>query len=120
MAWVLRRWDAQCVGDAVPHLTPAKDLAVDGVEGLVAGLRLGGGPQHVATEEPRVGQVGDAETLVRRAADIIARILGGARPGEIPVELDMRTHLFVNGPSLRELGITLPVSVRVRVDRVVE
>lgn len=101
-------WGAQRYGECLAEIQRRSRIPVvdDSTDTVLQGVAVGLGE--------------DQKDSYRRAADIIARILGGARPGEIPVELDMRTHLFVNGPSLRELGITLPVSVRVRVDRVVE
>jgi putative ABC transport system substrate-binding protein len=56
----------------------------------------------------------------RRAADVSARILAGARPADVPVDAQMRVTLHVNRRSLRQLGVAPPNSVLVRADRVVD
>lgn len=56
----------------------------------------------------------------RRAADVTAKILAGARPGEVPVDAQMRVTLHINRKSLRELGVVPPQSVLVRADHVLE
>lgn len=58
--------------------------------------------------------------LWRRAADKVAQILQGANPGDLPIEQPSTVELVVNLKTLKELGITLPQSIRVRADRVIE
>jgi ABC-type uncharacterized transport system substrate-binding protein len=57
---------------------------------------------------------------VRRMADHIDRILRGTRPGEIPIEFVRRFRLAVNAKTARALGLTIPQSVLLRADRVIE
>ena len=57
---------------------------------------------------------------VARAGDIAAAILGGKLPGEIPIELPTHITLTINLKTAKALGITVPKSVLVRADQVIE
>jgi len=58
--------------------------------------------------------------LARRSAYFVDRILKGANPAEIPIELPNKLELVVNLGTARELGLKLPQSLLLRADRVVE
>jgi putative ABC transport system substrate-binding protein len=62
----------------------------------------------------------DTDEVHHRAASIVDRILKGARPEDIPVELPTRFPFIVNLKMAKALGLTIPPSVLARVTRVIE
>jgi len=62
----------------------------------------------------------DLRDLWQRAAVFIDRILKGAKPGELPVEQPTKFELVVNLKTARELGLTIPRSLLMRADEVIE
>ena len=59
-------------------------------------------------------------TMFRRGADMVANILRGAKPGEIPMEQPTTYELAFNLKTARALGVTIPQSMLIRADRVIE
>jgi putative ABC transport system substrate-binding protein len=58
--------------------------------------------------------------LFRRAADYVHRILGGARPSDLPIEQPTKFELVVNMKTAKALGLAIPRSFVLRADRLVE
>ena len=58
--------------------------------------------------------------LVRGAASYVDRILHGASPGELPVQLPSKFQLVVNLKTAKALGLKIPESFLLRADEVIE
>ena len=60
------------------------------------------------------------EENFRRAASYVARVLKGTAPSSLPVEQPSRYYLAINLKTARSLGLTIPPSLLVRADQVIE
>jgi putative tryptophan/tyrosine transport system substrate-binding protein len=62
----------------------------------------------------------DQRAIFERAAALTDRILKGAKPANLPLELPSRFELAVNLQTAKTLGLTIPESILVRADDVIE
>jgi putative ABC transport system substrate-binding protein len=99
---LLNPLSAQIANLAVKHRLPAIGSPIFGR----AGGLLAYGP--------------DGADMYRRAAGLIDKILKGASPGNLPMEGPAKFELIVNMKTARSIGLTIPQSLLLRADQVIE
>jgi ABC-type uncharacterized transport system substrate-binding protein len=102
--------DIWTVGHHVPIILAAAGNDVPAIYTSSAHVRDGGllsyGPDQV--------------DIFRRAATYVDRILRGAKPAELPVQFPTKFEMAVNLKTAKALGLTVPQSILLRADEVIE
>ena len=62
----------------------------------------------------------DLRDIVRRGAPYVDRILRGEKPADLPVQVPVKFEMAVNAKTAKALGFTVPPSIRLRADEVIE
>jgi putative tryptophan/tyrosine transport system substrate-binding protein len=62
----------------------------------------------------------DLKDIVRRGAPYVDRILRGAKPADLPVQVPVKFEMALNANTAKTLGLTVPQSLIVRADEVIE
>jgi ABC-type uncharacterized transport system substrate-binding protein len=92
------------------------------VAGLTVGVRL-----PAVTLFPDFARAGglmaygvNPINIFRQGAAIVAKVLRGSKPGEVPAELPTKFELVINLKTAKRLGIAFPTSILLRADEVIE
>jgi putative ABC transport system substrate-binding protein len=91
--------DSEALRAHLPAVAELRDFAVNG--GLLAH-----GP--------------NTRALARRSASHVDRILKGAKPGDLPIELPTEFNIVVNLKTAGTLGVMVPQSVVARANEVIQ
>ena len=96
------------------HRTQIAELALKNRLPTISGLRETVETGGLMAYGPHYGD------LYRRAATYVHKILKGAKPADLPVEQPIKFELVISMKTAKALGLTIPPSLLIRADQIIE
>lgn len=134
----LTQYDLRDLNQLAVVLATARADGVDGLVVVSGGVLAGGTDPRIGSEVLKASLPGVAErqafaanggllahgsdnnALGRRSAAYVDKILKGAQPGDLPIELPTTFDIIVNVKSAQELGIAIPQSILAQATEVIQ
>ena len=113
-SWAEQKVGAVVVVDIFAIQSPA--IAAIAAKRRIASI----GSLELATAGGLIGYGADLPAMYRRAAVFVDKILKGAKPGNIPIELATKFKTAVNLKTAKALGIDIPPTLLAAADEVIE
>jgi len=104
------------VTDALTNLNRRRVLDYVGANQIPAMYEF----SYVVRDGGLISYGSDQSEMFKLAADYVAKVLKGAKPGELPVEQPNRYFLVINLKSAKALGLAIPQSILLRADEVIQ
>jgi len=96
------------------HRTRIASLATQGRLPMISALSVHAEAGGLMAYGPSISEA------FRRAATYVDKILKGTRPGDLPIEQPTKFELVINLKTAKALGLTIPPSLLLRADQVIE
>jgi putative ABC transport system substrate-binding protein len=111
------RADALLVADNLPNLVHSRLIVALAVRHRLPAVY----PYHEFMESGGLMAYSpDMVAMFRRAATYVDKILKGAKPADLPIEQPTKFELLINLRTAKALGLTIPPSLLLRADQVIE
>ena len=109
-------------GALIVHPTPIPSANAERIGELAIRLRIPSITQaKVLMERGLLMSYGaDYRDLERRIPGYVDRILKGAKPADMPIERPTKFEFYINGKTAKALGLTIPQSLLLRADEVIQ